>query len=79
MLQAFKEGLYAHAIAGFDPHKVKEEFHIPEEYIVITLVAIGYPGDDASLNEKHRELEHSPRDRKPEQEVISYNSWGFDS
>jgi hypothetical protein len=58
---------------------VKERFHIPEEYIVITLVAIGYPGDDFSLYEKHKELEHSPRDRKPEPEVICYNSWGFDS
>ena len=26
MLQAFKEGLYAHAIAGFDPFKIKEGF-----------------------------------------------------
>jgi nitroreductase len=78
MLQSFKEGLYAHAIAGFDPLKVKEAFNIPDEYIVITLVAVGYPGDDASLNDKHKELEHSGRIRKPEAEVISYNAWGFE-
>lgn len=75
MLQSFKEGLYAHAIAGFDPFKIKAEFHIPDEYIVITLVAVGYPGDDASLGEKHKELEHSPRNRRPESEVICYNTW----
>lgn len=79
MLQAFNEGLYAHAIAGYDPIKVKQAFSIPEEFIVITLVAIGYPGDDKHLNEKHRELEHSPRDRKLESEVISYNIWGFET
>ena len=79
MLQSFKEGLYAHAIAGFDPLKVKDAFNIPDEYIVITLVAVGYPGDDASLNDKHKELEHSRRIRKPEAEVISYNAWGFES
>jgi nitroreductase len=78
MLQSFKEGLYAHALAGFDPLKVKEAFNIPDEYIVITLVAVGYPGDDASLNDKHKELEHSRRIRKPEAEVISYNAWGFE-
>jgi len=78
MLQSFKEGLYAHAIAGFDPLKVKEAFNIPDEYIVITLVAVGYPGDDASLSDKHKELEHSRRIRKPEAEVISYNAWGFE-
>jgi nitroreductase len=75
MLQGFKEGLYVHAIAGFDPLKIKAGFQIPEEYIVITLVAVGYPGDDASLSEKHKELEHSPRNRKPESEVICYNTW----
>ena len=78
MLQAFKEGLYAHAIAGFDPFPVKEKFHIPDEYIVITLVAVGYPGDDSFLNEKHMQLEHSRRIRNPESDVICYNTWGFE-
>ena len=77
VLQAFKEGLYAHPIAGYDPLKVKEGFNIPDEYIVITMVAVGYPGDDSSLNEKHKKLEHSPRDRKPEEDVICYNVWEF--
>jgi nitroreductase len=77
MLQGFKEGLYVHAIAGFDPFKIKAAFRIPDEYIVITLVAAGYPGDDASLSEKHKELEHSPRVRKSEAEVICYNTWGL--
>ena len=77
VLQAVKEGLYAHPIAGFDPLTVKEKFNIPEGFIVITLVAVGYPGDDASLNEKHRQLEHGPRIRKPESEVICYNVWEF--
>jgi len=75
MLQGVREGLYAHAIAGFDPVKIKAAFDIPAEYIVITLVAVGYPDDDAPLNEKHRELENSPRTRKPDSEVICYNTW----
>jgi nitroreductase len=77
MLQSFKEGLYAHAIAGYDPIKVKEDFMIPEEYIIVTLVAIGYPGSEEHLNERHKELEHSPRDRKAVTEVISHNAWDF--
>lgn len=79
MLQSFKEGLYAHAMAGYDPSKIKAAFRIPDDYIVITLIAIGYPGDDAALNEKHRELEHGPRNRKPEKEVICYDAWGFET
>jgi nitroreductase len=77
VLQAFKEGLYAHPIAGFDPFKVKEKFSIPEDFIIITLVAVGYPGEDTFLNEKHKQLEHGPRIRKPESEVICYNAWEF--
>jgi nitroreductase len=77
MLQGFKEGLYVHAIAGYDPFKVKAAFNIPDEYIVITLVSLGYPGDDTSLSEKHRELEKGARTRKPESEVVSYNRWSL--
>lgn len=77
LLQAAKEGIYAHPMAGFDPHVVKKAFDIPDEFTVITLVALGYPGSDAHLNEKHRKAESSPRSRKPEQEVICYNKWTF--
>lgn len=77
MLQAVKEGLHAHAMAGFDPVKIKTSFHIPEDYIVITLVAVGYPGDAGSLNETHRGLENAPRNRKPREAVIAFNGWDF--
>ena len=77
-LQAVKEGLYVHPMAGFDPLKVKEAFQIPDEFIVITLVALGYPGESSHLSEKHQKAEQSPRARKPESEVICYNNWGFD-
>ena len=79
MLQSFKEGLYAHAIAGYEPIKVKQAFGIPDEFVIITLVGVGYPGDDSHLNNKHKELEHSQRTRKPETEVISYNAWNFET
>lgn len=77
LLQAAKEGIYAHPMAGFDPQVVKKLFDIPDEFTVITLVALGFPGSDAHLNEKHLKAESSPRSRKPEQEVIRYNAWTF--
>ena len=80
ILQGMKEGIIAHPMAGFDPLKVKEEFQIADEYIVITLVALGYPSeDDSFLNEKHLLAEQSPRDRKPASEVICYNAWELEA
>ena len=76
-LQAVHEGLYAHPMAGFEPLAVKEAFAIPDDYIVITLVAIGHPGSLDGLSEKHVAAEASERNRKPEEEVTCYNSWAF--
>jgi nitroreductase len=75
ILQATKEGLIAHPIAGYKPLHLKEAFGVDSEMILITLVVIGYPGGEAHLNDKHRELEHSTRERKPEDQVIMYNRW----
>lgn len=77
LLQAVNEGLYAHPMAGYDPLVVKKAFSIPEDYVVINLIALGYPGSGEHLSAKHVQAETSPRTRKPEPEVISYNKWGF--
>lgn len=78
LTQAMKEGLYAHPMAGFDPLVVKEAFAIPEDYIVITLIAVAYPGPPDDLSEKHQAAEKSERNRKPEEEVICYEQWSFE-
>ena len=78
VLQAVKEGLVAHPIAGFKPVPLKKALGIPEEYTLITLVILGYPGDESHLSEKHLELEHGERDRKPLEEVVMFNKWTLD-
>lgn len=75
MLQAFSEGVIAHAIAGYNPEGIKAAFGIPEEYIVITLVVLGYPGPEEPLNEKHRALEHAERVRKDAGDVLFFDAW----
>ncbi|MBN1834298.1 MAG: nitroreductase family protein [Spirochaetales bacterium] len=75
VLQAVREGLIAHPIAGYKPEEIKEALGIPRELVLLTLVIIGYPGDESHLNEKHVALEHSPRERKPMDEVIRYDRW----
>jgi nitroreductase len=75
VLQAVREGLIAHPIAGYKPEAIKQALGIPAELVLLTLVIIGYPGDESGLNEKHLQLEHSPRNRKSPEEVIRYNRW----
>lgn len=75
MVQATQMGLVAHPIAGYDPVAVKEALGIPKDYILITLVVLGWPGDPATLSDKHRELELGPRIRKPVSAVLGWNSF----
>lgn len=77
LLQATKEGLYAHPMAGFDPLVIKEAFGISSDYIIANLIAVGYPGPQDGLSEKHILAEQSERIRKPEEEVICYDEWRF--
>lgn len=75
MLQATREGLYAHPMAGFDPAVLREKFSIGTDMRVITMIAIGKPGPSDHLSEKHLESETSERDRKPLDEVVFRNEW----
>ncbi len=74
MVQATQMGLVAHPIAGYDPIAVKEALGIPKDYVLITLVVLGWPGDPGELSDKHRELELGPRVRKPLSAVLGWNS-----
>ncbi len=75
LAQAEAEGLFAHPMAGFDAAKLREEFGITDGYRLVTIVAVGYPGDESVLNRKHRELEHSERSRKALEEVVHFEKW----
>jgi len=76
-LVATEMGLIAHPIAGYDPVKVKRALGIPDEYIVITLVICGYPGEDESLlSDKQREAERQRPARKPDTENFFRDRWG---
>lgn len=70
-LQARKLGLYAHAMAGFNPDKAYETLGVSrEDTLVMTAIAVGRRGDATGLPEDLRLLE-SPNDRKPHAEVAT--------
>ncbi len=77
MLQATELGIVAHPIAGYDPLMVKKNLNIPEDYVLITLVNIGYPGTDASkLSEKQIHAETKRPERKPIGDNFFKGTWG---
>lgn len=75
LLQATREGLYAHPMAGFDPFILREKFGIGDDTRIITMIAMGKPGDSSHLNEKHLASETSERARKPVDEVFVWEEW----
>lgn len=79
MVQAMSMGLYTHAMAGFDAEQARAVFSIPTGYEPAAAIALGYPGDAASLPPKLQEQEAVPRVRKPLEELVFAGTWGSTS
>jgi nitroreductase len=75
-LQATALGLQVHQMAGILPDKARKVFHIPEGFEAVAGIALGYPGDPASLPEQLRERELGARQRKPASSFVFTGDWG---
>jgi nitroreductase len=74
--EANTRGLLVHQMAGFDADKARQTFAIPQDWDPVAAMAIGYPGNPATLPEKLRERELAPRTRKPTREFVMTGGWG---
>lgn len=77
VLQATALGLSAHQMAGFDVEKARADLKIPSGYEPVAMIAVGYPGDLASLPDRLRERELQPRSRQPISEWTFSGQWGI--
>lgn len=75
LLQAVALGLVAHVMAGFSTDEARRRFAIPTDHSAVTMLAIGYPGDPATLDEKNQGREKEPRSRKPLGEIVYQGAW----
>lgn len=75
-VEATARGLAVHQMAGFDPDKARQVFGIPAGWEAIAALAIGYPGDPASLPPPLKDREMAPRTRKPIAEFVMAGHWG---
>jgi len=77
VLQATALGLVAHQMAGFDVEKARADLKIPSGNEPVAMIAVGYPGDLASLPDRLRERELQPRSRQPISEWTFSGQWGI--
>ncbi len=74
-LQATAMGLIAHQMAGFDVEKARVDLGIPAGFEPVAMIALGYPGDPAILDERLRQRELAPRERKSAREFVAVGRW----
>lgn len=55
MLEAHSQGLGSTWIMSFDTEKAKSEFNIPENYVPLSILVLGYPSENAEPNPRHFE------------------------
>ena len=75
-VEATARGLAVHQMAGFDAEKARQVFEIPKGWEPLAALAIGYPGDPASLPAPLKDREMAPRTRKPIAEFVMSGQWG---
>lgn len=76
LLQGSVMGLVTHGMAGFDRDKARKELHVPDDYDVEAMIAVGRPGDPDALPEELAERE-IPSGRKKIQEFARPGPFSF--
>lgn len=75
-LQATAMGLAAHQMGGFDGDKVRQLLNVPERYIPMAMIAVGYPGTLAQLDAQFHASETAARARQPVSTRFFLSRWG---
>ncbi|MDE0925736.1 MAG: nitroreductase family protein [Methylophilaceae bacterium] len=74
-LQATSMGLVTHQMGGFDGEKTRAAFNIPEQFEMMSMMAVGYIADVDALPEEAKEHTLAPRKRKPLGELFYEGVW----
>jgi len=74
-LQATALGLASHQMGGFDVSAAREAFAIPEEFMPMATIALGYQADTGNLDESFHAQELAERQRQPLGESFFAGRW----
>jgi nitroreductase len=75
-LQAVALGLMAHPMGGFDVDKVKQKFNVPEGFVPMAMIAVGYQAEPGVLEGDLHNSEVAERKRQPLEENFFEGTWG---
>ncbi|HEX9191720.1 MAG TPA: nitroreductase family protein, partial [Candidatus Deferrimicrobiaceae bacterium] len=70
------QGLLVHPMAGWKESPLRAALALPEDFMPVAVVAVGYPGNPEELDEATRKKDAKPRTRKPLGEVAFADRWG---
>lgn len=78
-MEATRRGLYVHQMIGIDPDAVRREYHLCEDIVPFTGLAIGYPGlpdDSPQLSEEYSRRDQQPRERRTQEYFVFGEDFG---
>lgn len=75
-LQASASGLAMHLLGGFDRAMIASACGLPEDFLPVTMAAIGLPDGGEQLPEHLRTRELAPRSRHPVTDISFNGTWG---
>jgi nitroreductase len=75
-IEATMRGLVAHPMGGFDADAVRAACTLPADVVPVSVTALGWPGDPATLDEPHRTEESAPRTRRPLAQTVFDGTYG---
>lgn len=74
-VEATARGLFVHQMGGIHPDRAREQFGVPEDYEIVTALAIGYLGDAENLTEAIRERDAGERERRKMRDTVFAGTW----
>ncbi|PCI95485.1 hypothetical protein COB11_02030 [Candidatus Aerophobetes bacterium] len=75
-LEGYSRSIVVHAMEGFQPEKLRENFKIPDVYHIEIVIAIGKPAPVDTLPDKYQSIE-KPKERKPLSDILHEDEFIF--
>ena len=73
--EASARGLMVHQMGGIRPEEARVLYGIPEEFEIVTALAIGYLGASSDLPDDYKERDFAPRKRRTLRELVFAGNW----